>query len=55
MIPEEELTAEVFGTKIKFYMENPRELTNMAAKARKYGKPEAAQNIVDDCYRLFTG
>ncbi len=55
LIPEKELTAEVFGTKIKYYMENPQDLANMAAKARKYGKPEAAQNIVDDCYRLLSG
>jgi len=55
LIPEKELTAAMLGTKIKYYMENPQELENMAAKAREYGKPDAAQNIVDDCYRLISG
>ena len=55
LIPEKELTAEILGTKIMHYMENPQNLERMAAKAREYGKPDAAQNIVDDCYRLITG
>jgi UDP-N-acetylglucosamine--N-acetylmuramyl-(pentapeptide) pyrophosphoryl-undecaprenol N-acetylglucosamine transferase len=55
LIPEKELTAEILGAKLKHYMENPQELNSMAAKAREYGKPEAAQNIVDDCYRLLSG
>ena len=54
LIPEKELAAEMLGTKIMHYMENPQELDGMAAKAREYGRPEAAQNIVDDCYRLLT-
>ncbi len=55
LISEKELTAEMLGMKIKYYMEHPQDLATMAAKARDYGKPEAAQNIVDDCYRLVSG
>jgi len=35
-------------------MENPQDLADMAATAREHGKPDAAQNIVDDCYRLLS-
>jgi UDP-N-acetylglucosamine--N-acetylmuramyl-(pentapeptide) pyrophosphoryl-undecaprenol N-acetylglucosamine transferase len=54
LIAEKELTAEMLGTKIKYYMENPQDLADMAATAREHGKPDAAQNIVDDCYRLLS-
>jgi UDP-N-acetylglucosamine--N-acetylmuramyl-(pentapeptide) pyrophosphoryl-undecaprenol N-acetylglucosamine transferase len=55
LIREKELSAEMLGAKINYYMEHPQDLATMAAKARGYGKPEAAQNIVDDCYRLLSG
>ena len=55
LIPEKELTAAMLGAKITHYLEHPQELENMAAKAREYGKPDAARNIVDDCYRLLSG
>jgi UDP-N-acetylglucosamine:LPS N-acetylglucosamine transferase len=35
-------------------MDHPEALKNMAARARRYGKPDAAKNIVDDCYRLIS-
>jgi UDP-N-acetylglucosamine:LPS N-acetylglucosamine transferase len=28
-------------------------LLEMAAKAKTFGNPKAAQHIVDDCYRLI--
>ncbi|MGB5745813.1 MAG: undecaprenyldiphospho-muramoylpentapeptide beta-N-acetylglucosaminyltransferase [Desulfobacterales bacterium] len=55
IIVEKELTGELLSEKIEHYMHHPDALETMAARARRYGKPEAAKNIVDDCYRLLTG
>ena len=55
LIPEQKLNAELLAARIQRYMEKPADLANMAARARRYGKPDAAKNIVDDCYRLLTG
>jgi len=54
IIEEKELTGELLSEKIKHYLDHPEALDGMAARARRYGKPEAAKNIVDDCYRLLT-
>jgi UDP-N-acetylglucosamine--N-acetylmuramyl-(pentapeptide) pyrophosphoryl-undecaprenol N-acetylglucosamine transferase len=54
LITEQELDAEMLGAKIKHYLDHPEALENMAARARRHGKPDAAKNIVDDCYRLLT-
>ena len=54
LIPEQELDAEMLGAKIKHYLDHPEALENMAARARRHGKPDAAKKIVDDCYRLLT-
>jgi len=54
LIPEQELNAELLGAKINHYLDHPEALENMAARARRHGKPDAAKNIVDDCYRLLT-
>jgi UDP-N-acetylglucosamine--N-acetylmuramyl-(pentapeptide) pyrophosphoryl-undecaprenol N-acetylglucosamine transferase len=55
LIPEQELDAGMLGEKIKHYLDHPEALKNMAARARRHGKPDAAKNIVDDCYRLISG
>ena len=54
IIVEKELTGVLLSEKIKHYLDHPEALDGMAARARRYGKPEAAKNIVDDCYRLLT-
>jgi UDP-N-acetylglucosamine--N-acetylmuramyl-(pentapeptide) pyrophosphoryl-undecaprenol N-acetylglucosamine transferase len=54
IIVEKDLSGRLLGMKIEHYMDHPDALKNMAARARRYGKPEAAKNIVDDCYRLLT-
>jgi UDP-N-acetylglucosamine:LPS N-acetylglucosamine transferase len=36
-------------------MYQPQALKDMAARARRFGKPDAAKNIVDDCYSLISG
>jgi len=55
IIVETELTGELLSEKIEHYLDHPEALDAMAARAKRYGKPEAAKNIVDDCYRLLTG
>ena len=53
LIPEKELNPKLLAARIQHYMEQPADLENMAARARRFGKPEAAKNIVNDCYRLL--
>jgi UDP-N-acetylglucosamine--N-acetylmuramyl-(pentapeptide) pyrophosphoryl-undecaprenol N-acetylglucosamine transferase len=53
MIRQEDLNGAVLARMIKGYMENPVLLTEMAAKARALGRPEAARVIVDDMYALL--
>ena len=52
VIAEKELNGKLLSEKIAHYMDHPEALEDMAARARRYGKPEAAKDIVDDCYRL---
>jgi UDP-N-acetylglucosamine--N-acetylmuramyl-(pentapeptide) pyrophosphoryl-undecaprenol N-acetylglucosamine transferase len=54
LIPEQELDAEMLGAKINHYLDHQADLKNMAARARRYGKPEAARHIVTECYRMLT-
>jgi UDP-N-acetylglucosamine--N-acetylmuramyl-(pentapeptide) pyrophosphoryl-undecaprenol N-acetylglucosamine transferase len=53
MIRQEELNGRVLAKMIRGYMENRVLLTEMAAKARALGRPDAARVIVDDLYRLL--
>ena len=53
LIPEQELDAELLGAKINHYQDHRAELENMAVRARRFGKPEAAQDIVTECYRML--
>jgi UDP-N-acetylglucosamine--N-acetylmuramyl-(pentapeptide) pyrophosphoryl-undecaprenol N-acetylglucosamine transferase len=53
IIAEKELNGRLLGEKIQHYRDHPEALEDMAARAGRYGKPEAAKNIVDDCYRLL--
>jgi UDP-N-acetylglucosamine--N-acetylmuramyl-(pentapeptide) pyrophosphoryl-undecaprenol N-acetylglucosamine transferase len=52
MIFEKELTGEILAEKIFGLAQNPLKLEKMAQKAASMGRPDAAVNIVDDCYRL---
>jgi len=54
MIRQEELSASALAKLIEGYKENPVLLTEMAAKARALGHPEAARVIVDDMTELLT-
>jgi UDP-N-acetylglucosamine--N-acetylmuramyl-(pentapeptide) pyrophosphoryl-undecaprenol N-acetylglucosamine transferase len=55
MIVEKDLSPEILSRKIAYYAAHREELNHMAAKARQFGKPNAAKNIVDDCYQLVDG
>ncbi len=52
MILEKDLTAEVLAEKIDYFVKHPEALAEMAQKARSFGNPNAAADIVDHCYRL---
>ncbi len=54
IIDEKELTGKLLAERLEHYLNHPETLADMAARARRHGKPEAAKNIVDDCYRLLT-
>lgn len=54
-ILEKDLSGKILSEKIKHYAGHPADLREMAARARHFGKPDAAKHIVDDCYRLLAG
>lgn len=53
MILEDELNGRTLIKKIEYYALKPETLKQMALRAGKFGKPDAAAKIVDDCYRLL--
>jgi UDP-N-acetylglucosamine--N-acetylmuramyl-(pentapeptide) pyrophosphoryl-undecaprenol N-acetylglucosamine transferase len=53
MIIEKDLSGQILSKKIVYYAAHRETLNDMAAKARRFGNPDAAKNIVDDCYRLL--
>ena len=52
-IIEKDLSGQILSERIAFYAAHEEVLNDMAARARRFGKPDAAKNIVDDCYRLL--
>ena len=52
MILEKDLTAKILAEKIEYYAIHPEALGEMARKAGESGNPNAAQDIVDQCYAL---
>ncbi len=53
MILQRDLNGERLAKRIEYYASNPEMLTQLASKAKRLGKPEAAKLIVNKCYRLF--
>ncbi len=53
MIPEESLTEKTLAKRIEYYRNNPDILKRTEHNAKKFGKPEAVKNIVEDICRLF--
>jgi len=52
MILEKDLTAEILSERIEYYAGHPGELYKMASAAKKFGRPDAAEFIVNDCYKI---
>ncbi len=53
IILERDLSGRRLLEMIHHYYDHPRELKKMASLARNMGRPEAADVIVNDCYRLL--
>jgi len=53
IIFQKELGGRLLAKKIRYYASNYKALGNMAKMAKKLGKPDAADTIVDDCYKLI--
>jgi len=53
ILTEKNLSGKILSEKIAYFAAHPAELENMSAKALQFGKPDAARNIVNDCYRLL--
>ncbi len=51
MILQHELTGEILAQRIEYYASNPDSLKIMAEQAKKFGRPDAAEVIVKDCYK----
>jgi UDP-N-acetylglucosamine--N-acetylmuramyl-(pentapeptide) pyrophosphoryl-undecaprenol N-acetylglucosamine transferase len=52
-IIEKDLSGQILSERIAYYAAHEEVLNDMATRARRFGKPDAAKNIVDDCYRLL--
>jgi UDP-N-acetylglucosamine--N-acetylmuramyl-(pentapeptide) pyrophosphoryl-undecaprenol N-acetylglucosamine transferase len=52
MILEKDLDGKKLAGRIGYYASNPETLKTMADNVRRFGNPDAARDIVDDCYRL---
>lgn len=55
MIDEAGLSGEVLAGRIHEYAARPDVLGRMGAAATRLGRPDAARDIVDECYRLAAG
>ncbi len=53
MILQKDLTSRVLAKRIEYYVSNKEALEVMAARAKSLGKPDAANVIVEDCYKLI--
>ncbi len=53
VIEQKDLTPELLANRIDWYAENRAALDRMARNAKRFGKPNAAREIVDDMYDLL--
>lgn len=53
VIVERKLTGRGLADRILHYMNRPEKLKGMASTAARYGRPQAAEDIIEDCYRLM--
>jgi UDP-N-acetylglucosamine--N-acetylmuramyl-(pentapeptide) pyrophosphoryl-undecaprenol N-acetylglucosamine transferase len=52
MIDEQQLDGERLAARIGFYASHPETVADVAERAARLGRPDAARRIVDECYRL---
>lgn len=55
VIEQKDLTPELLANRIDWYAQNRTELDRMAQNAKRFGKPNAVKEIVDDIYELIDG
>ncbi|HUV50728.1 MAG TPA: undecaprenyldiphospho-muramoylpentapeptide beta-N-acetylglucosaminyltransferase [Anaerolineae bacterium] len=55
MILQKDLAGKKLAERIEYYASNPGALKAMASKAKSIGRSNAAEAIVDDCYKLIRG
>ncbi len=55
MILEKDLNGNILAEKIQYYASHPEAVSGMALKAREFGNPNAAKDIVDQCYQIILG
>lgn len=53
MILEKDLNAEILAQRIGYYRLNTKALKEMTEKSKQFGRPEAAEVIVEDCYNIM--
>ena len=53
MILDKDLDGQTVARLIQYYLSNPQAVTYMAEQARRFGRPHAAEEIVNDCIRLL--
>lgn len=53
MILQKNLTGKGLAERIEYYASNPDRLKQMASRAKNLGRPNAAEAIVNDCYKLL--
>jgi UDP-N-acetylglucosamine--N-acetylmuramyl-(pentapeptide) pyrophosphoryl-undecaprenol N-acetylglucosamine transferase len=53
MILQKDLTGKKLAERIKYYASSPGALKAMASRAKSIGRSDAAEAIVDDCYRIL--
>ena len=52
---QNDLSGKGLAERIDYYMANPQTIIDMSEKARRLGRPQAAEYIVADCYQMITG
>ena len=53
MILQKDITGRRLAERIEHYASNPGALKAMVSRAKSIGRPDAAEVIVDDCYRIL--
>ncbi len=53
LIHQKDLDGRMLADRITYYADHPEAREAMAAAAKKCGRPHAARDIVDDCYKLM--